>query len=59
MSIAVLSNTATLQPPYTKEEINKMLDEAEARIAAGVYVTNEEDFREWVEEIAAEEELGI
>lgn len=48
-----------LQPPYTKEEINKMLDEAEARIAAGIYVTNEEVMR-WVdEELAEEEELEL
>ncbi|MBQ3657932.1 MAG: hypothetical protein II956_14020 [Bacteroidales bacterium] len=41
--------------PYTKEEINKMLDEAEARIAAGIYVTNEEVMR-WIDEELAEEE---
>lgn len=48
-----------LQPPYTKEEINKMLDEAEARIAAGIYVTNEEVMRWLDEELAEEEELEL
>ncbi len=45
--------------PYTMEEINVMLDEAEARIAAGVYVDNEDFFREWDEEISMAERLEI
>jgi len=43
--------------PYTMDEINAMLDEAEARIDAGSYVTNEDFFREWDEEIARAEQL--
>ena len=45
--------------PYTMEEINAMLDEAEAEIAAGKGTPHEEVMREWDEEIArmeAEEE---
>ena len=45
--------------PYTMEEINAMLDEAEAEIAAGIGTPHEEVMREWDEEIArmeAEEE---
>ena len=40
-------------PPYTKEEMNAMLDEAEERFAQGIYYTNEEVFREWDEHRAA------
>lgn len=38
--------------PYTMEEINTMLDEAEAEIAAGVGSSHEEVMREWDDEIA-------
>lgn len=37
---------------YTMEEINAMLDEAEAEIAAGKGTPHEEVMREWDEEIA-------
>ena len=45
--------------PYTMDEINAMLDEAEAEIAAGIGTPHEEVMREMDEEIArwkAEEE---
>lgn len=45
--------------PYTIEEVNAMLDAAEAEIAAGIGTPNEEVMREMDEEIArweAEEE---
>jgi hypothetical protein len=51
-----LKTTPPMQP-YTMDEINAMLDEAEARIDAGSYVTNEDFFREWDEEIARAEQL--
>ena len=38
--------------PYTMEEINVMLDESEAEIAAGIGTPHEEVMREWDEEIA-------
>lgn len=38
--------------PYTMEEINAMLDESEAEIAAGIGTSHEEMMREWDEEIA-------
>ena len=37
---------------YTREEINAMLDEAEAEIVAGKGTPHEEVMREWDEEIA-------
>lgn len=37
--------------PYTMEEINAMLDESEAEIAAGIGTPHEEAMREWEEEI--------
>ncbi|MBQ5453909.1 MAG: hypothetical protein VZQ51_01210 [Bacteroidales bacterium] len=45
--------------PYTMEEINAMLDEAERQFAAGEYVTNEDLFREWDEEIERAEHLEL
>lgn len=36
----------------TMDEINAMLDEAEARFANGIYYTPDEVFREWNEHIA-------
>ena len=45
--------------PYTMEEINAMLDEAERQFAAGEYVTNEDLFREWDEEIECAEHLEL
>lgn len=41
--------------PYTMDEVNAMLDEAEARIAAGIYHTDEEVDR-WIDEELTEEE---
>ncbi len=41
---------------YTMEEINAMLDEAEAEIAAGKGTPHEEVMREWDEEIARMEQ---
>ena len=43
-------------PPYTMEEINAMLDEAEAEIAAGIGISHEDMMREWEEELAREEQ---
>ena len=42
--------------PYTMEEINAMLDEAEADIAAGRTIPHEEAMREWDMEIARMEQ---
>ena len=42
--------------PYTMEEINAMLDEAEANFAAGKGIPHEEVMREWDEEIARMEQ---
>ena len=42
--------------PYTMEEINAMLDEAEANYAAGKGIPDEEVMREWDEEIACKED---
>ena len=46
---------------YTMEEINTMLDVAEAEIAAGKGTPHEEVMREWDEEIAhmEQEELDL
>ena len=41
---------------YTKEEINAMLDEAEAEIAAGKGTPHDEVMREWDEELARMEQ---
>ena len=38
--------------PYTLEEINSMLSESEAEIAAGKGISHDEVMREWDEEIA-------
>ena len=42
--------------PYTMEEINAMLDAAEADIAAGRTIPHEEVMRRWEEELACEKE---
>ena len=42
--------------PYTMEELNAMLDEAEADIAAGRTTLHEEVMREWEEELIREEQ---
>jgi len=41
--------------PYTMDEINAMLDRAEANIAAGNVIPHEEVMREIEEELAADE----
>ena len=41
---------------YTMEEIDAMIDEAEAEIAAGKGTSHEEVMREWDEEIARMEQ---
>ena len=40
----------------TMEEVNAMLDEAEAEIAAGIGTSHDEVMREWDEEIARMEQ---
>ena len=45
--------------PYTMEEINAMLDESEAEIAAGIGTPHEEVMREWDEEIARLEQKEL
>ena len=42
--------------PYTMEEVNDMLDVAEANFEAGLGIPHEEVMREWEEEIAREEQ---
>ena len=42
--------------PYTMEELNAMLDRAEADVAAGRTIPHEEVMREWEEELAREEQ---
>lgn len=44
-----------LMRPYTKEEINAMLDQAEVNFAAGRGIPHEEVMREMEDEIAREE----
>lgn len=42
--------------PYTMEEINAMLDEAEANFAAGKGIPDEEAWDEWEEDFARMEQ---
>ena len=42
--------------PFTMEELNARIDQAEAEIAAGLGISHEEMMREWEEEIAREEQ---
>ena len=42
--------------PYTMEEINAMLDEAEANFAAGKGIPDEEAWDEWEEDFACEDD---
>ena len=42
--------------PYTMEEINAMLDEAEANFAAGKGIPDEEAWEEWEEDFARMEQ---
>ena len=48
--------TTTPMKRYTMSELNSMLDEAEADIAAGRVTDHEELMREWEEELAREEQ---
>ena len=41
--------------PYTKEELNEMIDESERQIAAGLCIDNDEVFSELEKELAIEE----
>ena len=45
--------------PYTMDEINAMLDEAEANFAAGLGIPDEEVWRQYDEERAREKELQM
>ena len=50
---------AVVPPPmrrYTMDDINAMLDEAEADFAAGKGIPDEEVWRKWDEELAREEQ---
>ena len=52
----------TAEPPmkrYTMDDINAMLDEAEADFAAGKGIPDEEVWREWDEELAREEQKAL
>ena len=42
--------------PFTMEELNARIDQAEADIAAGLGTPHEEMMREWEEELAREEQ---
>jgi len=44
---------------FTMDEINDMLDEAEADFAAGKGIPDEEVWREWDEELAREEQKEL
>ncbi len=48
--------TTSLMKRYTMDEINAMLDKAEAEIAAGLGTPHEEVMREWEEELSREEQ---
>ena len=43
--------------PYTMDEINAMLDEAERQAEAGEYITHEDLMREWDKELTQKERL--
>lgn len=45
--------------PYTKAEINAMIDKSEADIAAGKGIPDEEIWRRFDEELAREEQLEL
>ena len=53
---------APAEPPmkrYTMDDINAMLDEAEADFAAGKGIPDEEVWRKWDEELAREEQEAL
>ena len=56
--IEYADNEETLKP-YTMEEINAMLDEAEADLAAGRFVDDDDVWREYDEECAREKKLEM
>ena len=58
MSILIDSMKPAVASPcrYTLQEMNALLDEAEADIAAGRTISHEEMMREWEEEIARVEQ---
>ena len=62
MAMLIDSVQATLTPPqmkrYTMDEINTMLDEAEADFAAVKGIPDEEVWRKWDEELAREEQAA-
>jgi phosphohistidine phosphatase SixA len=45
--------------PFTVEELNARIDQAEAQIAAGLVVSHEDMMREWEEELAREEQEAL
>ena len=45
--------------PYTLEEINTMLDEAEADFDAGLGIPHEEVMRKWKERLARKEQFEM
>ena len=45
--------------PYTMEEINTMLDEAEADFDAGLGIPHEEVMRKWKERLARKEQFEM
>ena len=58
MLIESVKPKMTAEPPmrrYTMDDINAMLDEAEANFAAGKGIPHEEVMREWEEEFARED----
>ncbi len=42
---------------YSMDEIDAIIDEAESRIAEGIYITNDDFFNEWDEEIKVNEQI--
>ena len=52
------ASATTTNYSYTKAELNAMLDESEADIAAGRVTDHEELMREWEEELAREEQAA-
>ena len=51
-----LAQTTPPMKRYTMDEVNAMLDVAEAEIAAGIGTPHEEMMREWEKELAHEEQ---
>ena len=51
--------TAPPMKRYTMDDINAMIEKAEAEIAAGLGTPHEEVMREWEEELAREEQQEL